>query len=151
MSAAKVHLLENLARTVAIWGSAVSAVIFGVAFATDGLLFYSWYHSLQLEMAFPRVLMFFVLLTVLFGAYMLAGQRKWELSGSLLALSTIAATYGWCEFGMEVRLGPYFMVLAFPAVCHVFAVLLPRVSLPTVKEKEPLVEASGPELVPSAA
>lgn len=149
MSAAKVHVLENLARTVAIWSSAVSAVIFAIGFATDGPLFYSWYHSWNLEMSYPRVMLFFVLLTALFSAYLIAGKRKWELSGSLLALAIIAGTYGWCELGMQGDLGPYFMVLAFPAVCHVFAVLLPRLTLPAVQETP--VEVPPAELVPSAA
>lgn len=128
MSVRKILEIENVSRTAAIWGSAAAAIIFGIGFATDTQLLSSFYafrvQGLTKTIVFP----YFGLLTVIFGSYLLAGKRAWELSGSVLAIIAVFALYAWCLVSHKFYPGPYLVALALPAILHIFAVSIHRAS-----------------------
>ncbi len=111
---------ESVTRVIALWGSVVAAIVFGIGFLTDNVLSY----SLVVGQADQIVLVLLV-----FVGYLLAWKNGYEVVGSVLALVAIAVFYAWCVLYDEVIPNPFFLVIAAPALFHLLAVAFHRRAL----------------------
>lgn len=119
MKAVAVHECESVARTIAIWGSIAAAIIFAVGFATDRALSYDLVIGQAGQIA---------LVLVMFVGYWFAWSMRYEIVGSIVALVAVAAYWFWCRsYGLGVPY-PIFLVVSVPAVFHLAAVALHRLS-----------------------
>ena len=84
MESVDIQEAELVTRSVARWGSAAAAIIFGVAFATDKTL--SW------DIASGQAVQIGMIVAI-FAGYTLAWTKKYEALGSLIALAAIIGIY----------------------------------------------------------
>lgn len=120
MNATTLRECESITRVVALWGSVLAAIVFGFGFLTDRMLSY----SLVVGQADQIVLVLLV-----FGGYLLAWKKEYEVIGSVLALVAVTVFYAWCSLYEEVILHPVVLVVAAPALFHLLAVALHRRTL----------------------
>ena len=135
MNATIVLEAESVTRSIARWGSAAAAIIFGVGFVTDRAL--SWQIvSLQLlPIGF---------IVIMFAGYALAWTKRFEALGSVIALiSTIAACVSLMLAIPPPPLGVPshsrlfflpFLAVGVPALVHLVAIALHRYVLIHVKK-----------------
>ncbi len=126
MSRSKSFDFASVLRAVAMWGSAISAAMFVRGFATDHRLLESLELSLRSGFAESNVAVYLGLLVVLFSFYSMAGNRDWELTGSLLAVGTVVGIYSWCKLSLNFYPSPYLLTLALPPLCRLPAALANR-------------------------
>lgn len=112
----------NAVRLGAIYGSAIAAVLFGTAFATDRLLHSHYPEIFSGNADYFGVRMFLGLLLGVFVSYLLAASKRFALTGSLLAICAVGGLFAWFNTNLETFPSPFLAVLAIPAVLHMVAV-----------------------------
>jgi hypothetical protein len=123
MNATTIHEAEFVTRSIARWGSAAAAIIFGLAFITDPALT----RDRVFDSAVP------IGLTVaIFAGYALAWTERFETLGSVIALVSMIAAY---LAHVQVMYGgflpvylpnPFVLAVGIPALIHLVAVVLHR-------------------------
>jgi hypothetical protein len=125
MNAKAIHEAEFVTRSIARWGSAAAAIIFGLAFIADPVL--------SREIVFGSAVP--IGLTVaMFAGYTLAWTERFEVLGSVIALVSMIAAYfanmtALYLYGgpLSVHLpNPLFLAVGIPALIHLVAVVLHR-------------------------
>ena len=110
---------ETVTRAIALWGSAVAAIMFGLAFVTDVRLSY--------EIVSGQIVSIVLTLFVFLG-YLLAWRQKYEATGSLIAVAGVAALYVWFYTAYSIIPAPALLAVALPAVFHLIAVRFHRLA-----------------------
>ena len=72
---------------------------------------------------------FLGLVLAVFVSYLLAARKKFAIPGSMLAIGSVGAIYAWCRVGHNFFPSPYLAVMVCPALLHVLAAQLYRLSL----------------------
>ena len=126
MNAATIREAETVTRSIARWGSAAAAIIFGIGFVTDRAL--SW------NVVAPQVVQVGLIVTMFVG-YAVAWTKRFEVLGSVIALFSMIAAY---VINMVAFHGPpppslFFLAVGLPALVHLLAVVLHRYVLTRVK------------------
>ena len=117
MSNASIRKCELITRSIARWGSVVAAIMFGIAFLTDKSLSYAIVSGQALQIA---------LVLAVFIGYLLAWKKRHEAIGSLLAIAAVGIYYLWSQVNIDFTLGPFYSVVALPALFHLLAVAFHR-------------------------
>lgn len=118
MTTTSIQETELVTRTIARWGSAAAALIFGIAFLTDKGLYWS--------IVCGQFVQILLVVTIFFG-YALAWKMRFEVLGSLIALAAMlgVVAYGWTQAAQGTfGPGPLFLVVGVPALLHLVAVML---------------------------
>jgi hypothetical protein len=123
MNVTTIHEAESVTRSIARWGSAAAAIIFGLAFIVDPML--------SREVVFAAAVP--IGLTVaMFAGYALAWTRRFEVLGSVIALASMIAAHlanVIVVYGGSLPAhfpNPFFLALGIPALIHLMAVVLHR-------------------------
>lgn len=124
MNATAIQETESVTRTIARWGSAVAAVVFGVAFITDKHL------SLQIV---SLQLVPIALIVAIFAGYALAWTKRYEAVGSVIALLSVIGAYVAYKLLNPPAVTPFFLGVGLPALFHLVAVVLHRMGLTRAK------------------
>lgn len=106
---------ESVTRSIARWGSAAAAVIFGLAFVTD--------ETMNAHIASGQAV-HIALVVAIFVGYALAWMERFELLGSVIAIAAMTGVYVYC--GKDARPNPFFLAVAAPALFHLAAVVFHR-------------------------
>jgi hypothetical protein len=125
MNATNVRECESVTRVIAVWGSVVAAVIFGIGFLTDRALSYHIVIGQAEQIA---------LVLLVFAGYLLAWKKSCEACGSILALVAVGAFWAWCRIQNPESPNPFFLVIAVPALFHLLAVAFHRWTLLVKKD-----------------
>jgi len=123
MNTASIQETELVTRSIARWGSAAAAIIFGVAFATDNLL--DW-HIVSSQ--FVHIL----LVVTIFVGYAIAWTKRFEVLGSVIALAAMIGVFVYVlSQGVPSfpEPAPIFLAVGAPALFHLVAVMLHRYDL----------------------
>ncbi|MEO0531676.1 MAG: hypothetical protein AAF266_14040 [Planctomycetota bacterium] len=127
MNATRLREIERSSRQVACWGSLAAAVLWAGCWVVDS----AWSAPQSIDLA-----VYSVATVALFVGYAVAWRRRWEASGSFIAVAAIAVAY----FTMSV--GPWWtpphpamLLVALPAVLHLVAVALHRAAV-TARRKQ---------------
>ena len=124
MTTATVKETEFLTRSIARWGSVAAAIVFGATFLTDK--FRTW------EMMSDQAVQIALIVAVFVG-YALAWTKRFEVSGSVIALAAIVGVY-LNSFSPTVHPPhPIFLAVGAPALFHLVAVVMHRYVLPRSK------------------
>lgn len=126
MTTAAVREAETVTRSIARWGSLAAAVIFGIAFATDRMLTLEFVSAMVIQIA---------LICLVFAGYALAWTRRYEVTGSIIALLAILGVYLYSLLpGIHAPM-PIFLAVGIPALLHLCAVVLHRYVLPRARAR----------------
>ena len=106
-----------MTRSIARWGSAAAAVIFGIAFVTDRAL--SWH------VVSPQVVQV-GLIVAMFVGYAMAWARRREALGSVIALASMIAAFVVYAVANYPPPNLFFLAVGAPALFHLIAVILHR-------------------------
>ena len=117
MKTTTVDEAESVTRSIARWGSAAAAVIFGVAFFTDDAL--SW-HIVSCNVVAIG------LIVAVFAGYALAWTIRYESMGSVIAVVSTIASYAYYVLAVPPPPSVYFLAIGAPALFHLMAILLHR-------------------------
>jgi hypothetical protein len=121
MNATTIHESEIVTRSIARWGSAAAAIIFGVTFVTDRAL--SW-HIIS-----PQVVQI-GLIVAMFAFYALAWTKRLEVLGCVIALVSMIAAYVVYMALFDLMDNPppslWFLAVGAPALFHLVAIVLHR-------------------------
>ncbi len=123
MNAITIHESETVTRSIARWGSAAAAIIFGVAFVSDQP--WAWY-------TFSVVALPTGLIVAMFAGYALACTKRYEVLGSVIAVVSMIAAYVAYMVPIVGNLlpgftpNPIFLAVGLPALIHLVAVVLHR-------------------------
>jgi len=109
---------ERVTRSIARWGSAAAAIIFGTAFVTDNRL--SW----DVVSGPPDQIGLIVTLLAIFAGYALAWTKRFEVLGSTIALVSIIAVYAVFSATRNVPPNLFFLVVGAPAIFHLITIVL---------------------------
>jgi len=117
MNAANNHEAESVTRSIARWGSAAAAIIFGTALVTDKALSWDvvsgqWIHIGILAAIFA-----------IFMGYALAWAKRFEVLGSVIALISMLAVYAIILATRNVPPNPFFLAVGAPAVFHLITIV----------------------------
>jgi hypothetical protein len=115
MNATVIRETEFVTRTIARWGSAAAALIFGVAFLTDHTVSWS-----MVTVQYAHV----VLALAIFAGYALAWSKRFEVLGSVLAVAAIVALFIVGNMHVGYTASPIFLAVGAPALLHLVAVVL---------------------------
>ena len=117
MKPTAVRECEAVTREIALWGSAVAAIVFGIGFLTDDALTYTLVTGQVDQIG---------LVLLIFAGYLLAWKRGYEAIGSVLALAAVGVYWAWCLIHDEISPDTFFLVVAAPALFHLSAVAFHR-------------------------
>ena len=129
MNATTIHEAESVTRSIARWGSAAAAIIFGFAFVTDEML--RWYIDPSQVFQIGTIMA----ISAIFVGYALAWLNRFEVLGSVIALVSMAAVYVICILTDNVPPGLFFLAVGLPALFHLVAVGLHRHEVTHLKVK----------------
>jgi hypothetical protein len=117
MNATTIHEAESVTRSIARWGSAAAAIIFGIAFVTDKKLSWDIASGQGVQIA---------LVSAIFAGYALAWTKRFEVLGSVIALVSMIAVF--VVYGVKYDSPPnlFFLAIGAPAAFHLMAVMLHR-------------------------
>ena len=128
MDATTIYESETVTRSIARWGSAVAAIMFGVAFVTDGALSWHIVSSQAVQIG---------LIVAIFAGYALALTKRFEALGSVLVLVCMIAVYVIYMVPLALTNAPppslWFLVIGTPALFHLMAIVLHRYWLNRMK------------------
>jgi hypothetical protein len=136
MNATAIHESETVTRSIARWGSAVAAIMFGVAFVTDSAL--SWHFVTD-------QLVCIGLIVAIFSGYALALTKKFEALGSVIALVCTIAVHVVYMVALTNHPPPslWFLVIGTPALFHLMAIILHRYGLNRMSHRENVCSIAG--------
>ena len=140
MNANTLHKLEEITRSVALWTSAFGAAIFAAVFftTTKGLGFQleRFLTGKEESIVLP---VYLGLILATFLGYLIASKQQHARIGGTIAALSVAAIYGWCEYGSDYSysVGPFLVALASPALFHLASAELQR----TAEKRKALVPA----------
>jgi hypothetical protein len=138
MNATTIYESETVTRSIARWGSAVAAIMFGLAFVTDKTL--SW------QIVSGQVVPI-GLIVAMFAFYALAWTKRFEALGSVLALVCMIAVY--VIYMVLLALlnnhppSLWFLVVGTPALFHLVAMVLHRYGLNRMSHRETVCSMAG--------
>ena len=115
MNTTAIRETEFVTRTIARWGSAAAALIFGIAFLTDHTLHWGMITSQYVHI---------VLALAIFAGYAMAWSQRFEVLGSVLAVVAIGARYVVGNMHAGYTAAPIFLAVGAPALLHLVAVVL---------------------------
>ena len=115
MNTTAIRETEWVTRTIARWGSAAAALIFGVAFLTDRTA--TWE---MITAQYPQIL----LVAAILAGYALAWAKRFEVLGSILAVVATGALYVFGNMHTGLTAAPIFLAVGAPALLHLVAVVL---------------------------
>ena len=128
MNATAIYESETVTRSIARWGSAAAAIMFGVAFVTDRALSWHIVSSQVVQIG---------LIVAMFAFYALALTKRFETLGSALALVSMIAVYVIYMVILALVNNPppslWFLVVGTPALFHLMAIVLHRYWLNRMK------------------
>ena len=117
MNTAYVEEAESVTRSIARWGSAAAAIVFGVAFATDRSLNWDFFSGQSAHIG---------LTVVIFAGYALALTKQFEVLGSAIARLAIVGLYLYGLLPSVQAPNAIFLAVGAPALFHLVAVALHR-------------------------
>ena len=129
MNFLRMREIGDATRLAALCGSAIAALMFGISFATDKLFPYHIERFLIGQAENIGLAIFLGLVLAVFVSYLLAARKKFAIPGSMLAICSVGAIYAWCRVGYNFFPSLYLAVMVCPALLHVLATQLYRLSL----------------------
>ena len=128
MNTTTIYESEIVTRSIARWGSAAAAIIFGLTFVTDRVL--SWH-------VVSQQLIQIGLIVVMFAFYTLAWTKRFETLGSAFAILSMITAYVAYMVAFERVSNPppsmWFLAVGIPALFHLIAIVLHRYGLYRLK------------------
>ena len=122
MKSLPVHEVKKAIRQGARYGSVLAALLVGLTFATDRLMYHQYGEILKNRSDYFGVGIFVGLAFGLVLSYLLAATKRWALPGCLLAICSVAGMYVWSNASLGEFPDSFLAVLAVPALFRVSAV-----------------------------
>ncbi|TWU22606.1 hypothetical protein [Bythopirellula polymerisocia] len=124
MKALHTSKFGNAVRLSALYGSAIAALLCGIAFATDRPLFSHYEEILSGNIDYYGVRIYLGLLLGVFLSYLLAANsnKRLAVAGSLLAICAVGGMFAWYRTIHNASLDAFVAALASPALLHIVAV-----------------------------
>ena len=129
MNVLRIRKVGNLFRRGALCGSAIAFLMFVFGFATDKQLVFLIQQFVAGQVQQLSFSVFLFLILAVFIGYLIAASKKHAHLGSMFSLCSVVAIFTWCRASFNFSPSPFLAVLACPALLHILAGHLHRLSL----------------------